>query len=364
MRLQFAFKRVRSKSLALTVLWCVFFAVSAPAQDKLIFAADMIRHGDRTPLSNLFREDPTIWPEGWGKMTPLGTNQEYTLGSEMHRLYYSDLLDSNTTPQSILVFSTDIDRTKMSARLFMSGLLGDAAQSLPIHTNVPVDITAGFSDGNTLSTAQLLFPDGGTNFRALLSQYVLQTPEWIATNAAVQPQFARWSNAVNRRIASVQDLGGLSDSMFIHQIHHVPLPGGLSPQDIETIIATGRWAFVHEYPPEIGRITGNAFLKKMAEYLEKARREEVSQKKTTLKYVLFSAHDSTLLSEMSALKSPLTGTNAPPYSSYLHFGLFEAGPTNFHLRITYHDRADHVVPDPETGSATWPLEDFSKLANQ
>ena len=44
------------KPMALVLLWCVFFAVTVPAQDKLVFAIDIIRHGDRTPLSNPFRE--------------------------------------------------------------------------------------------------------------------------------------------------------------------------------------------------------------------------------------------------------------------------------------------------------------------
>lgn len=350
--------------MALILLWCVFFAAAVPAQDKLIFAADMIRHGDRTPLSNLFRENRTNWPEGWGRLTAVGSNQEYTLGSEMQKLYYHELLDSNANPQSILLFSTDTDRTRKSARLFISGLMGDAAQSIPIHTNIPIDITAGFSDDNTLSTGKLLSPEATSNYQALESQYVLHTPSWVATNEAMQPQFARWSRAVNRRINTVGDLIGLGDSLFIHQIHHVQITNDLSPDDIEAIIAAGRWAFVYQYNADIGRVTGKAFLKKLAEYLENARREEVSLKKTTLKYVLFSAHDSTLLSEMSALRAPLTGTNAPPYSSSLHFGLFEAGPTNFYLRVIYHDRADHVVPDPENGSASWSLQHLLNLADQ
>ena len=133
---------------------------------------------------------------------------------------------------------------------------------------------------------------------------------------------------------------------------------------MDAIIAAGRWAFVYQYNPNIGRVSGRALLKKIAEYMENARREEVSRKENPLKYVLFSAHDSTLLSEMSALRAPLTGTNAPPYGALLHFGLFEAGGTNFYMRVNYKDRAQHVVPDPENGAASWSLEHLSNLAGQ
>jgi acid phosphatase len=361
--IQSALKRAATKSMALVGLGCVYFAVTVAAQDKLVFAVDIIRHGDRTPLSNPFQEDPAVWPEGVGRLTALGTNQEYALGAEMKKLYYRELLDSNTASNSICAFSTDTDRTRMSARLFLGGLVGDAAaRSIPVSLNVPRDITAGLSDSNQVSTGEILNPDGIANMQALRSQYVLQSPEWIATNAALQPQFARWGQALGLRINSIQDLSGLSDTLYIHQIHQVPWTNRLSPDDIEAIIAAGRWAFVYQYNPNIGRVSGKALLKKISEYMEKARREEVSRKETALKYVLFSAHDSTLLSEMSALRAPLTGTNAPPYGALLHFGLFEADRTNFYMRVIYKDRAEHIVPDPENGGAAWSLEHLLNLA--
>jgi acid phosphatase len=351
-----------SKSTALVLL--LFLAGAAPAQDKLVFAADIIRHGDRTPYNNPFKEDPTNWPEGWGELTALGTNQEIALGAEMRKLYYSGLLDDNTASNSICAFSTDMDRTRQSARLFLSGLAGDAALTIPIHLTVPVNIAAGFTDGNTVSTAMILNPDTNANMAALQKQYVLETPEWKATNDALRPQFARWSRALGLTINGIQDLGGVSDSLYIHQIHHVPWTNRLGPDDIAAIIAAGRWAFVNEYNTNVGRVTGKPLLKKISEYMENARRGEVSKNGAALKYVLFSAHDSTLLSEMSALKAPLAGTNAPPYGAVLHFGLHEAGPGNFHIRVNYKDRAEHVVPDPENGGAEWTLEDLSKLAGQ
>jgi acid phosphatase len=362
--IQLALKRLTPKSMALVWLSSLFLAAAVPAQDKLVFAFDIIRHGDRTPINNPFKEDPANWPEGWGQLTALGTNQEIALGSEMRKLHYTQLLDSNPASYSICVFSTDTDRTRQSARLFLSGLLGDAAATVPIHLTVPIDITAGFADDNVVSTANLLNPDAASNMQALQNQSVLRSPEWMATNAALQPQFARWSQALGLTITGLQDLGSLSDTFYIHQIHHVPWTNRLSPDDIDAIIAAGRWAFVCQYNTNIGQVAGKPLLKKIAQYMENARREDISKKAASLKYVLFSAHDTTLLTEMSALKAPLTGTNSPPYAALLHFGLFQAGPTNFHIRVTYKDRAEHIVPDPENGGAEWSVEHLSNLASQ
>jgi len=363
-KIQLALKRLTPKSMTLLLLSSLFFAAAVPAQDKLVFAIDIIRHGDRTPLSNPFKEDPAIWPGGLGVMTALGTNQEIALGSNMLNLHYRQLLDPNAASNSILVFSTDTARTRASARLFLSGLLGDAAPALPIHLTIPIDITAGFPADNVLSAGKVLDPDSTPNMRALRSQYVLQSPEWIATNAALQPQFARWGQALGLSIRTVQDLEGLSDTIFIHQIHHIPWTNRLSPDDIDAIVAAGRWAFVYQYNPNIGRVSGKLLLQTIARYMENARREALSRKADALKYVLFSAHDSTLLSEMSALKAPLTGTNSPPYAACLHFGLFATGGTNFQIRVNCKDHADRIVPDPETGGPTWTVEHLSNLAGQ
>ena len=330
-----------------------------------MFAVDIIRHGDRTPAAELPGADPALWPEGLGQLTPEGTNQEYQLGSRMRSLYLDrGLLGSNFTVGTIGVFSTDTDRTRMSAKLFLTGLLATDAAAIAIQTNIPIHIQAAVSETNAISADKMLIPTARSDFSNLLSRYVFHTPEWLATNAALQPQFDRWSRATNRKITNAHDLIIPGDTLFIHQIHHVSLTNGLSPDDVQAIIDTWRWVLVHQYQAEVGRITGNDLLRKIGEYMSNAKQETVSGKRTRLKYVLFSAHDSTLLSQMSALRAPLTGTNAPPYAAFLHFALFETGRGKFHVQITYHDDADHVVPNPDGGGAQWPLRQFLKLANQ
>jgi acid phosphatase len=241
--------------------------------------------------------------------------------------------------------------------------MGVGGRTIPIHLTIPIDITAGFSESNVIALGRVTDPVV-TNKAALQSKYIFETPEWKATNAALKPQFARWGQALGVKINDVDNLISLSDTLYIHQIHHVPLTNKLSPDDIAAIIAAGRWAYVYEFNLNMGGVVGKPLLRKIAEYVENARREEVARKQGGLKYVLFSAHDDTLLREMSALKTPLTGTNSPPYAALLHFGLFENGATNFHVKVNYKDWADHVVPDPETGGAEWRVEDLLKVAGQ
>ncbi len=53
--------------------------VSASIEKTRVFSLDVIRHGDRTPLSTI-PTAPYDWPEGMGQLTAKGMEQEYQLG--------------------------------------------------------------------------------------------------------------------------------------------------------------------------------------------------------------------------------------------------------------------------------------------
>ena len=66
----------------------LFPATTAQAQSEgsMVFAIDVIRHGDRGPIVDL-ASAPHQWPQGLGQLTPEGMNQEYQLGKKFHERY-------------------------------------------------------------------------------------------------------------------------------------------------------------------------------------------------------------------------------------------------------------------------------------
>jgi len=94
----------------------------------------MFRHGARAPWSPNGGVDPItkkdilgeVWDHNPGdsELTPMGIRQQYLLGYQLRSKYVDQLkfLSSSYTPTEILIFSTDINRTIMSAQSQLFGL--------------------------------------------------------------------------------------------------------------------------------------------------------------------------------------------------------------------------------------------------
>lgn len=343
----------------LSFLLCLLFSLSAFAQEKLIFAIDVIRHGDRTPL----KEIPTVsyhWKEGLGQLTATGMQQEYQLGEQLRKKYVEKyrLLPPQYAPDVLYVRSTDIDRTLMSAQALLMGLyplgtgpllpngkqsaLPKTFQPIPIHT-VPREQETLFS---ALNKEDPLHQD-------LVKTHVFSKPEWKAKKEEIEPKFKHWSNATGIPVEKLEDLISLADILYIYQLNHAPLPKDLTSEEVQQIIETGQWVFVNLYKPsQIGKLMAHPALKEITHHLH-----AVKQQKNQRKYILFSAHDSTLLSIMSALGAPLT--KAPPYASHINFSLYEMADHQYQVRIEFNGQAISMPGCSQTCS----LDQFLALAD-
>ena len=113
------------KVVTLAGLSFAFSPLGAMATDdsKMVFAIDVIRHGDRAPIAD-FPAAPHKWPQGLGQLTPEGMRGEFELG-KIFRSRYIDknhLLPATYDCDSMYVRASDIDRTLMSAECTLLGL--------------------------------------------------------------------------------------------------------------------------------------------------------------------------------------------------------------------------------------------------
>ncbi|MCW8397873.1 histidine phosphatase family protein [Legionella sp. PATHC038] len=340
-----------------------FLLLSAPsilfADDTLVFAVDIIRHGDRTPIIPL----PAVnyqWREGPGQLTAEGMRQEYKLGVEFRRRYVEQahLLPDHYEQGTMYIRSTSYERTLMSVQSLLMGLYppgtgphtDSSIPALPYGVQ-PIPIFSAPAKYDEVILQQVS-PEERAK---LMEQYVYSTKEWQQKNDELKDKYPLWSAFIGAQIGSLNDLQLLGDALYIHQIHNAPMPVGLSTQDIETIIAASNWAFMaQEKPPQVATAYSSKLMTNIANYLNGG-----SQKNTKLKYVLLSAHDTTIASALSFLGAPLE--NAPPYASNLNFSLYERDENYYLVKITYNG---HPVSISACGGDACELQQFIKLVQR
>jgi hypothetical protein len=132
----------------------------------------------------------------------------------------------------------------------------------------------------------------------------------------------------------------------------VPMPEGMTKADADAMAELGEWVFAANFkPPEVGQISGLGLLKLIEKYLADATKGS-----SKLKYVLFSAHDSTISSVLSALKAPTSGR--PHYSSDLSISLWKNA-DGYTVKAMLNGEP---VNFPSSIEGTAPLAKFAELA--
>lgn len=297
------------------------------ADEKLVFALDVVRHGDRTPI-HVFKGLPYPWKEAPGELTVKGMKAHYELGKYFRERYVDQakLLSPQFNNNEIFVRSTDFDRTLMSAQALLVGFypigqgpLPGGFQPIPIHSCEKKDDV-------------LLTNDNYKNeFNRLLKTQVYTSPAWVNKTKETQGKWAAWSKVTGKEITHLSDFVALGDTLKIYRIYDIKIPN-LSDEDRDEMIQLGRWAFAARYQAkEIGELLGRKQMEFIQGFIVNFLNHENENK-----YILISAHDNTLLSMMSILGAPLA--ESPNYGDNLNFSIFENDQHKRFIRIRYNER--------------------------
>lgn len=301
------------------ILLLIFSCTNTFANEKLILAIDLIRHGDRTPLQQI-PKSPYSWQEGLGALTEEGRKQEIQLGIQLRKKYIDQdhLLSAKYDSNSMYVRSTSVPRAIDSAKAFLSAFYPDDYSKIPIHT-IPKE------------NDDVLIPKLTKNVFSLIKLYAFARTSWGEKTKDKKGKINYWSQVTGLPIRNFQQLDPLADNLYIRQLHHIHLPEGLNTEDANEIIALNDWAIITGFKQaQVSYPTGHHFLLTIANYLQQA-----AEKKSPLKYILFSGHDGSILSVMNTLKVPLD--KIPPYASDLNFSLFENNQMYF-VKINFNNQ--------------------------
>jgi lysosomal acid phosphatase len=322
---------------ALSLIILLFVSTAAYTKQTLVFAIDIIRHGDRTPTIEI-PKDPYHWPEGLGELTAIGMHQEFDLGNNFRKEYINQyqLLPKKYAASTLYARSTDFNRTLMSGESLLFGLYplgtgpalrGQTSAALPMYYQpIPIHTVPQPQDS-------LLRPENKEDFKQLIAQYVIASDAWQTKLSQSKTKLQRWSKITGIPMKDLYQVIPLSDNLYIRKLYSVPMPRGISNQDRDEIINLGQWAIRTIYQPyKVGDYASKNLRATIANYLLKA-----SQANSKLKYVLFSAHDITLLALMSAFHHPLNGS--PPYASDMKILLFKNDVNGeYYVKLTFNGK--------------------------
>jgi hypothetical protein len=341
----------------LSVVFGIVVCSCTFAQGKLVFAIDIVRHGDRTPLMASPGME-TIWPQGVGQLTPTGMRQAYALGKRLRQRYVNkyQLLPKHYDTNSMNVRSSGMTRTMMTAQSILFGLY-------PLGTGPSLNDTKALPSGlqpipiNTVPCEQdrLLLPNYDKEvYKQLLETYIFSSPDWIQKDVSLKPYYPLWSKAMGIEINNLFDLihAHASDRLFIERLYNIPPPAGLTEKEADMMIDAGKWALLHmANHPKLAIAAGHDLAQTIKQELNLA-----TEQNRSLKYLLFVAHDSTLIAQLKLLNQTIDDN--PPYASQLNYSLFEMGSSHYEVRVTYNQKPLFIKP---CGGESCTLSEFIKL---
>lgn len=346
------------RSFKLNKILSLFFllglAMPVFAAEKLVFAVDLIRHGDRTPVAEISRA-PFGWKEGLGALTAEGMQQEYQLGVSLRKKYVNQyhLLPADYQAETIYVRSTDMNRTLMSATSFLLGLypLGSGAtlanskqfalpagfQPIPIHTVA-------------IKQDKLLAVKPSKNIFSIISRYIFTQ----RTSSLFKDKIPALNKATGMQINTLHELSDLADNLYIRKVHHISLPAGIKQNEANEIMALAEKSILATFKrKEMTYPMGHEFLLTVANYMR-----DIVHANSPLKYILFSGHDSSIMAVMNTLGSPVN--KIPGYASDLNFSLWQDG-DKYYVKVMLNNQAVMV---PGCNKNICSIEQFYSIAKK
>lgn len=312
--------------ITITIFLCIsYFAdLNVIESSTLKSVLVVFRHGARTPLWTYKNDPHKSWSEGWGKLTIEGKNHMYTLGKRL-RKDYSHFLSESYIEDEVYVRSSDTVRCKGSAQLVLAGLFPPVGHQIwnPDLPWQPIPISyVPRQEDNLLSLEKPCQALGEALKRVLSSEQM--------TNHTIAHEklYKYLSLHTGQDINDIFLVHKLYDTLKIEKHHNLELPPWTKnlPWDTMYEIAALK-LFIYTIAADTQKFSGGVLLKDVIDKFS-----ERSINRSSLKLILYSAHDSTLVSALQTLG--FEKQFIPDYGAHLAFELHKINDSH-EIRILY-----------------------------
>jgi len=293
----------------------------------------LYRHGDRTPIKP-YPTDPYLnishWPVGWGQLTSVGKTQHFELGKWL-RERYSGFISDTYSEDEILVRSTDVDRTLMSAEANLAGMFPPSGylqwnpelvwQPIPVHT-VPQEEDYLLSSHATCPRFEKLHKG------------VLETSEFSKKIYKENHKLFEYiSTHAGENITDIVKLDYVYDTLLIENIYSLKLP-----EWTKKVFPAGKFKDLRDlsftvdtFDDEMKRLKGGPFVNELVEHFDAF--VDGTLMPSNRKLFMYSGHDTTVASVLNSMG--VFNKIAPPYRSLLLVELLEQQDVGLVVKLSY-----------------------------
>jgi len=348
----------------LLVLVCLFkilslFVIGGENARTLKMVHLVYRHGARSPVA-FYPTNPNInkWPDGTGRLTPIGMNLEFGLGKFLKDRYITNtrFINPMYLHDEVYIRSSDEDRCLQSAESQLAALYPPMGrqvwnqnlswQPVPIHT-VPKD------------KDPILRPDG-TNCPRLSEIEEEKKNEPIYKEKIKEHEnLLQYLTVYSGMNVTFDNAYIIADDYLCERTQNLSSPDWVLAR-LNELVDVSTWTFLNKYSgdDEVGRILGGSFLNLIINNMKQM--SEGTKSTDLFKMNIFSGHDTSLLSLAAGLDIQMT---VPPFASCIMLELHADESNNYYVEMQYRNDSSGTLYPLELKECQFscPLQAFISL---
>lgn len=334
--------------LVFFTLFTIYLNVAMKDDYKILFAVDLIRHGDRAPLYKIPGMSDYWNDTEKGALTAKGIEESQILGEKL-RSYYAletKLLPRNYNKEEMKVWSTDSQRTKDTARNILKGFYPFQAHEIEISfypKNADPLILIPKEERIRLRDKYLL-----VDMKEKDISRIKELLESLRSRFALEDQG-------DRQILKIADILG------INKHHNLPLPELISKAEEKEILELSEKLKINRFrAPEVACKNSAPLLREIISQIDK--HSDSTRSPDKLKYIMYVAHDINLASALTLLSYKMN--EFPPYNADIRFELAQKKKSNkLYVKVSYNDTKTTKIVRPNAFRYC-PLEKFTHHMDQ
>lgn len=300
---------MHSSRVALAALVCLIHAAFHASAAKVLQVHLIHRHGARRPLTK-HPHDPSderiansphlLYPHGYDQLRTLGSYIRSTyIDNESTRIHGLNVADENETAKAVVSYSSNLPRTQLSARAFLSGLLPNShpprVASLSFHEASRDWLLRGYANCPRLAREFDRFAESNSDYKAFRKN-----------SSGFVDDLARGLHANDANVDDFDDIFNIYDRYTIVGRDYDPRPDGkqvdpLSGDDMARLKRLADWVETRRYHHGARAVNvAGGFLRTMVQSLKTASEAGDTDFPRIVEY---SAHYPTLLSFFASVRN-------------------------------------------------------------